>query len=154
MLRFEKINLKTHRDIVITFRKDSFLVSFGEVSNFQEEDYLHWLEEKMKNDPDGLVLVEENGEYIGQLELTIREYQGKTIGYVNLYYLTPEKRGNGKGKELHNYAKQFFKNNKVSEFHLRVSPSNTAAIKFYQKIGMEEVGPEGDGKVIRMKGYL
>lgn len=28
------------------------------------------------------------------------------------------------------------------------------AVKFYRKIGMEEVGPEIDGKVIRLKGYL
>lgn len=63
-------------------------------------------------------------------------------------------RGKGKGKELHNYAKQFFENNKVGEYHLRVPPSNTRAIKFYRRNGMEEVGPEVDGKVIRMKGYL
>jgi ribosomal protein S18 acetylase RimI-like enzyme len=63
-------------------------------------------------------------------------------------------RGQGKGKELHNYAKQFFENNKVREYHLRVSPSNSTAIKFYRTIGMEEVGTEVDGKVIRMKGFL
>jgi ribosomal protein S18 acetylase RimI-like enzyme len=71
-----------------------------------------------------------------------------------LYYLIPEMRRQGKGKELHNYAKQFFEYNKVREYHLRVSPSNTTAIKFYRTIGMEEVGREVDGKVIWMKGYL
>ncbi|WP_338053742.1 GNAT family N-acetyltransferase [Salsuginibacillus kocurii] len=98
--------------------------------------------------------MEENGEYIGQLELTIREYEGNDIGYVNLYYLIPKTRGLGKGKELHNYAKHFFKKSKVSEYHLRVSPSNVAAIRFYMAIGMEKIGPEVEGKVIRMKGYL
>lgn len=27
------------------------------------------------------------------VELTIRKYEGQPIGYVNLYYLIPEKRG-------------------------------------------------------------
>jgi RimJ/RimL family protein N-acetyltransferase len=152
---FEEIDIKKHRDIVIKFRKDSFKVSFGNTSGFgEEEEYLRWLEEKKRKFPEGFVLVKEDGKYIGQLELTIREYEGNDIGYVNLYYLIPEMRGQGKGKELHHFAKQFFKNNNVSEYHLRVSPSNTTAIKFYREIGMEEVGPEVDGKVIRMKGYL
>ncbi|MBP1969849.1 RimJ/RimL family protein N-acetyltransferase [Virgibacillus natechei] len=153
-MKFKEIEIKKHRDKVVEFRKDSFKVSFGDTSGFGEEEYLHWLDEKIKDLSKGFVLVEEDGKYIGQLELTIREFEGKEIGYINLYYLVPEMRGKGKGKELHNYAKQFFDNNKVSEYHLRVAPSNSAAIKFYHKNGMEEVGPEVDGKVIRMKGYL
>ena len=154
-MHFEEIDIKKHRNIVVEFRKDSFKVSFGNISGFgKEEDNLRWLFEKTKDFPKGFVLVEEDGEYIGQLELTIREFKGNDIGYVNLYYLIPEMRGLGKGKELHNYAKQFFKNNNLCDYHLRVSPLNAAAIKFYRKIGMEEVSPEVDGKVIRMKGFL
>lgn len=71
-----------------------------------------------------------------------------------MYYLTPDMRGKGKGRELHTYAKHFFKSNQVNEYHLRVSPTNTAALNFYHKNGMKEVGPEVGGKVIRMKGIL
>jgi len=63
-------------------------------------------------------------------------------------------RGLGKGKALNAYAKQFFINYGVSEYHLRVSPNNMHARKFYRNLGMEEVGSELDGKVIRMKGYI
>jgi RimJ/RimL family protein N-acetyltransferase len=154
-LTFEEIDTKKHRDTVIEFRKDSFYVSFGDTTGFgEEEEYLQWLDEKIRSFPGGFVLVKEDGNYIGQLELTIREYEDNNIGYVNLYYLVSEMRGQGKGKELHNYTKQFFEKNKVKEYHLRVSPSNSTAIKFYRKIGMEEVGEEFDGKVIRMKGNL
>jgi len=113
-----------------------------------------WLKEKIKAFPDGFVLIEEKGKNIGQLELTIREFEGKNIGYVNLYYLIPDMRGKGKGKVLHNYTRQFFKNQHVDEFHLRVSPSNASALAFYRKLGMKEIGPEVGGKVIRMKGKL
>ncbi|MGG1657512.1 MULTISPECIES: GNAT family N-acetyltransferase [Geobacillus] len=99
-------------------------------------------------------MVEENGRFIGQLELSIRKYEGRNIGYVHLYYLIPEKRGKGIGQELHNYAKNFFRNNKVTEYHLRVSPNNTQSMKFYKKNGMEELCSEFDGKVIRMKGNI
>lgn len=153
-MEFKEIDIKKDRDIVTEFRRDSFAVSFEDASGFDKEDYLLWLDEKIKDFPKGFVLVVEDGQYIGQLELTIREFEGKEIGYVNLYYLISAMRGKGKGKELHNYVKQFFENNKVSEYHLRVSPSNTRAIEFYRKNGMVEVGPEVDGKVIRMKGYL
>lgn len=154
-MQFEQINLDENRDTVISFRKDSFQVSFGNIDSFGDEAvYLNWLAEKIKLFPEGFVFVKEFGEIIGQLELTLREFEERKIGYVNLYYLIPSKRGNGRGKELHQYARQFFEKNKVREFHLRVAPENYAAIKFYKKIGMEEVGPEVDGKVIRMKGEL
>lgn len=96
----------------------------------------------------------ENAKPIGQLELIIRECEGKKIGYVNLYYLIPEKRGLGLGNELHLYALKFFKGFGVNEYHLRVSPGNRRARSFYLKNGMEKVKDEFDGKVIRMKGYL
>lgn len=154
MLKFIGIDIKKHHKEVVEFRRDSFRVSFGDTSNFDETDYLTWLEEKTAEFPEGFVLVQEDEGYIGQLELSIREYEGKNIGYVHLYYLISKKRGYGIGEELHKYTKRFFKRNKVSEYHLRVSPTNTFAIRFYRKIGMEEAGSEVGGKVIRMKGYL
>lgn len=154
MLQFKTIDLEKQREQAIRFRRDSFEVSFGDAVDFDEADYLQWLKEMVNDYPEGFVMVEEEGELIGQLELSIREYDGASIGYVNLYYLIPASRGNGRGEELHIYAKDFFKSRHVTEFHLRVAPSNTPAIKFYRKIGMKEVGPEVDGKVIRMKGSL
>lgn len=88
------------------------------------------------------------------LELTVKEYEGKEIGYVNLYYLIPEKRGVGLGSHIHEYAIKFFKNNNLSEYHLRVSPTNKHAIAFYKKNGMELIQTEMDGKVLRMSGTL
>lgn len=155
MMQFNTIAIEKDRETVIRFRKDSFLASFGEISGFgQEADYLEWLEEKVEQYPKGFVLVTENNKAIGQLELSIREYNGKHIGYVHLYYLIPEKRGMGLAKELHQYALNFFKENHLHDYHLRVAPANKRAIQFYKKNGMEEIGPEVDGKVIRMKGKL
>lgn len=153
-MKFKQIDIENDKKQVINFRKDSFIISFGDHSNFDEDEYLEWLEDKVKKFPDGFVLIEEDGRYIGQVELNVRECEGKNIGYVNLYYLIPEIRGMGRGKELHNYAYRFFIKNNIDEYHLRVSPTNTSALKFYRKLGMREAGLEVDGKVNRMIGYL
>jgi GNAT superfamily N-acetyltransferase len=72
-------------------------------------------------------MVEKDNRLIGQLELTIKKYEDRKIGYVNLYYLVPDFRGIGIGKELQKYASSFFKSQNHNEFHLRVSPTNTSA---------------------------
>lgn len=154
ILQFVRMNLENHCKKIVEFRRDSFVVSFGDDSGFDEESYLRFAREKMASYPEGFVLVKENNKYIGQLELSIRKYEGKYIGYVHLCYLIPEERGKGKGRQLHDYAKQFFENNNVHEFHLRVSPHNPSAINFYRKIGMSEIGPEINGKVVRMRAYI
>ena len=115
---------------------------------------MDWLQQQSEKNPKGFVLVVDNKMPIGQLELTVKEYEGKEIGYVNLYYLIPEKRGMGLGSHLHEYAIRFFKNNNVSEYHLRVSPTNKTAIAFYKKNGMKQIKTEMDGKVLRMYGTI
>ncbi|MCO7126450.1 GNAT family N-acetyltransferase [Sporolactobacillus shoreicorticis] len=94
------------------------------------------------------------GRAIGQLELSIREYEAKSIGYVHLFYLIAEKRGNGLGHEFHQYAMHLFKQHGTSEYHLRVAPTNTHAQAFYEKQGMKKLKTECDGKVWRMKGTI
>jgi RimJ/RimL family protein N-acetyltransferase len=58
------------------------------------------------------------------------------------------------GNDIHQYALRFFRGKNGREYHLRVSPANIPARRFYKKIGMKEMGPELDGKVIRMKGEI
>lgn len=154
-MRFEPIDVNKHREYIITFRRDSFIVSFGTDEAFgKEEEYIDWVKLKSNEFPDGLMMFLEDGLPIGQLELTIREYNGSRIGYVNLYYLIREKRGVGLGNKLHQYALKFFRNHGLNEYHLRVSPNNQHALEFYRKNNMVELGTEHDGKVIRMKGIL
>lgn len=154
ILQFININLAEHREIVTEFRRDSFKASFGDDIDFDKENYLHWLKEKIIDYPNGFVLAKKANKYVGQIELSVRKYNDIDIGYVHLYYLIFEERGKGLGQVLHDYAKRFFKAKNINEFHLRVSPSNTAAIRYYRKMGMNEIGPEMNGKVIRMKGIL
>ncbi|AIF42801.1 acetyltransferase [Virgibacillus sp. SK37] len=151
---FRPINVDRDRDLVLAFRKDSFVVSFGNENDFHEEEYLEWLKDKQMDESTDFVLVQEGDAYIGQLELSIRQYEGKRVGYVHLYYLIPDKRGKGLGAKLHTYAENFFRSQGVSEYHLRVSPTNTSALSFYRKLGLTVIGEELDGKVTRMRGQV
>ncbi|WP_373561751.1 GNAT family N-acetyltransferase [Bacillus sp. AFS073361] len=60
----------------------------------------------------------------------------------------------GLGSHLNHYAITFYKDNNVSEYHLRVSPTNKHAIAFYTKNGMKQMKTEMDGKVVRMSGNI
>ena len=154
-MEFLPIDISKHKEYVVPFRRDSFIVSFGTDKEFGDDNvYLDWLQQQSLKNPKGFVLVVENNVPIGQLELTIKEYEGKEIGYVNLFYLIPEKRGMGLGSLLNDYAITFFKNNNVNEYHLRVSPTNKQAIAFYTKNGMKQIKTEMDGKVVRMSGNV
>ena len=99
-------------------------------------------------------MVVENGEPIGQLELTVKEYEGKEIGYVNLYYLIPEKRRMGLGYLIHEYAIKFFKEimlvNTIFVFLQRI----ITPLHFYKKNGMKLIKTEMDGKLLRMAGRI
>ncbi|KMK95216.1 GNAT family N-acetyltransferase [Rossellomorea marisflavi] len=150
----QKIDVDKHREIIVSFRRDSFRVSFGTNRDFDEKEYVRWVEKQSDLFPDGFILLMEEGVPIGQLELTVKDYEDSKIGYVNLYYLIPERRGSGMGNKLHQYSLQFFRTHGVSEYHLRVSPSNHQALGFYRRIGMRECKKEFGGTVIRMRGTV
>lgn len=79
-MKFEPIDIKKHRDYIILFRRDSFVVSFGTDEDFgDEEEYLDWVRTRTGEFPGGFVMVWEDEIPIGQIELTIRKYEGKTI---------------------------------------------------------------------------
>ncbi|MEJ8549271.1 GNAT family N-acetyltransferase [Bacillus velezensis] len=119
---FKRINLNKHKETAVSFREDSFFVSFGTADHFNKDEYLRWLSSQIKCFPDGFMLLFHNG----QLEASIKFYRSHKIGYVHLYYMTEKQRGRGCGTKLHQYANQFFR----------------AALSFYRKKNMVVVGSE------------
>lgn len=153
-MEFTTIDLEKDRETALKFRREAFRESFGATDSFNEEDYLDWLQKKMNEHPEGIVFVRNNGRPIGQIDLSIREYRGRLIGYVHLFYLEEEWRDRGLGMQLFDYAMRFFHERDITEFHLRVAPGNERAVAFYKKYGMTEAGEELGGKVIRMTGSV
>jgi RimJ/RimL family protein N-acetyltransferase len=122
------------RDMALKFRRDSFDVSFGDPDGMGDaQGYFIWIEMNNLLNPWSFVIMEEDGKPIGQIELELLNYGGRNIGYVSLFYLIPEYRGKRIGIEQIKYAEAFFKKYGLTEYHLRVSPTNTPALKFYKK---------------------
>lgn len=139
-MEFRSINPIDDRNLIIAFRKDSYVVSFGHLAGFGDEDeYVNRVSERVLRFPDGQVIIEENGRSIGQLELQIVSYEGREIGYANLFYLAADYRGQGRGKVLITYAEDFFHKQGVKEYHLRVSPDNIRALSLYKRSGMRKL---------------
>ncbi|MGG1395135.1 hypothetical protein C7M22_00014 [Bacillus velezensis] len=100
---FKRINLNKHKETAVSFREDSFFVSFGTADHFNKDEYLRWLSSQIKCFPDGFMPLFHNGQPIGQLEASIKFYRSQKIGYVHLYYMTEQQRGRGCGTKLHQF---------------------------------------------------
>ena len=154
-MQFRTIDFEKDKELIIKFRKDSYVVSFGSEEGFCDElTYINRIKERVKKFPEGQVIIEKDNLPIGQMELQIREFDGKEIGYVNLFYLIPEYRGKGLGKDLIRYAEDFFRKSNVTEYHLRVSPTNERAIRFYNNSGMVKLREEKEKNLVYRMGKL
>ena len=149
MLEFKPINLERHQDLCIQFRADAFACSFGSTVLFYGEDgkgaerYLQWLRQQITDIQNSCVHLWKGKQVIGQMEMG-RWNLDPTVGYVNLFYLIPEVRGQGLGQKLDQYATNFFKQLGCPSARLSVSPTNLAAVRFYLKQGWIDLGQRED----------
>lgn len=146
---FKTIDLKLHSDYCLQFREDSFVVSFGNATKFHEADgnggerYIEWLKLKIAKDPYSVVHYWIDNKIVGQIELGYLK-DDPLCGYVNLYYLIPSLRGKGFGADLDKYVTDYFEKKKIKKLRLSVSPTNSSAIAFYEKMGWKDLGPRQD----------
>ncbi|MED3570684.1 GNAT family N-acetyltransferase [Cytobacillus praedii] len=143
------IDVEKDQDMIIKFRKDSYVVSYGSEEGLGDETaYINRIKERVKKFPYGQVIIEKDNFPIGQMELQIKYFEGREIGYVNLFYLIPEYRGKGLGNTLIHYAEEFFRKASVEEYHLRVSPANKRAIRLYTNSGMVKLREDNEKNLV------
>lgn len=138
-LEFVDLDVDKNHEIILKFRADSFVVSFGSADLLYGENgegaerYLNLI--RQRNQFKGsCVHVIYQGQIVGQIELRAMNDKADE-GYVNLFYLIPQFRGSGLGAQLDKYAEDFFRKNKMKSAYLNVSPTNERALKFYEKCG-------------------
>jgi GNAT superfamily N-acetyltransferase len=145
VLHFAPIDLAANGSETFAFRIDSFEISFGSADAFlsewgqRGERYLDHLRARMSELPGSCVHVWQGSSLIGQVELRGAR-EDPSEGYVNLYYLVPEKRGVGLGGALDRYAVDWFAGRGLSGAALGVSPNNQRAVRFYLKHGWADQG--------------
>ncbi|HET7580109.1 MAG TPA: GNAT family N-acetyltransferase [Bacillales bacterium] len=141
-LQFRTIDAEQDRETVLAFFRDTQMASVGNEDHFDDEDYLNRIKKHVSVNPDGFVLALEDGKPIGQLELQIKSYQDRKVGYISLIYVTAACRGKNYSKKLLAYAENYFTGREMGEYHLRVSPANRRALRFYEKSGLAMLGEE------------
>ncbi|MBS4537535.1 GNAT family N-acetyltransferase [Clostridium sp. D2Q-11] len=147
-MKLRRIDIKKDKDIIISFREDTYRISFGTEEGFNEASYIERMKERVNKFPNGQLIVEKENKAIGQLGLLTRNNLEDYIGYINLIYLIPEYRYKGIGESLLKYAEGFFKQLELTEYHLRVSATNKKAINFYTKFGMKKIEEENEKQPI------
>jgi len=155
-LCFETIDLARNFLTCVQFRADSYFVSFGSLTGFSAEmgpdnvAYLARMERKIANLPTGNCHIWQGKNIVGQTEMRILD--SLDIGYVNLFYLIPDLRAKGHGRELHQHACCVFKGLGMQTMQLSVSPQNKRALRFYEKMGWTSLGPRpGREKMLLME---
>ena len=145
-LTFRRIELPGDAARVVAWHADACRATFGEVTyrkRLERPDrYLHHLAERIEEYPEGQLMAVAGGECVGQMELQVP--YGLEVGYVNLFYVAPAFRRQGCGRAMHARAEQYFRSWEARRVELHVSPTNPAAVRFYEAMGYGVVRREGE----------
>jgi len=147
-LTYRPLSLHDHRELIIQYKVDAFICSFGNADKFlgkdpQAKQYTEWLHSKLVNDPNSTVHILLDDVIIGQIELGHFKKDPK-VGYVFLFYLIPEMRGKNLSPQLDQYAMYYFQNGGYKSAMLSVSPSNLRAVKSYERMGWYKIDIQHD----------
>jgi ribosomal protein S18 acetylase RimI-like enzyme len=152
ILTYRTIELPRDAARAVAYHADACRESFGagdyERRLERPEHYLGRLAAGIEEFPDGhLLALAAGGECVGQMELQVP--YGMESGYVNLFYVAPEFRRRGYGRAMHARAERYFRSWEARRIELHASPTNPAAMRFYDAMGYRVVGREGD--MVRMR---
>ena len=146
MLEFRPYDI-AHIQRSFDFLLETFCISFGSDKVQWPNNLGSYHFEKYKADIERLLLNKEyfffsvfrDSQLIGQVELKKLK---DSIGYVSFFYLIPEYRNQGFGRELIEFSMRELKRNDCHKARLTVSELNVAALKFYAKNGWKSLGPD------------
>jgi ribosomal protein S18 acetylase RimI-like enzyme len=143
--RIELINADQDGELCIAFRREMYAASFGSYEGVEEEMgednalYLEQLRAKIAQLPEGNVHLWRGERIVGQAEMRLLDEE-PDVGYVSLFYVAADCRGEGLGRVLHEHAVDVFRRRRKKLMRLSVSISNARAIAFYRKLGWVAVG--------------
>ena len=145
-LTFRRLTLPGDAARALTYHRDACRATFG-AAQFERHlappgQYLAELARRVEEFPDGHLLAFAGRRCVGLVELQVP--YGLTVGYVNLFYVTPPMRRRGYGRLLQARAEQYFRSWEATRVELHVSPLNLPAMRFYEALGYAIVGREGE----------
>lgn len=143
--RIELINVERDAEVCIAFRREMYASSFGSYEGVEDEMgednaiYLEQLRAKIASLPEGNVHLWRGDRIVGQAEMRQLDEEPH-VGYVSLFHVAADCRGEGLGRVLHEHAVDVFRRRGKKLMRLSVSISNARAIAFYRRLGWAAVG--------------
>lgn len=147
ILTFRPIDLDRHADLCVAFRADSYVCGDGDARRFwatagpDGKAYFGRLATHLDDLPGSCVHVWLDERVVGQVEM-MRDPDDPSAGKVNLFYLEPDHRGIGLGRQLEAYALAYLRDQGFARAWLRVSRTNRRAVAFYAKQAWVNSGPD------------
>ncbi|WP_413289774.1 GNAT family N-acetyltransferase [Bdellovibrio sp. HCB337] len=138
---------KNHIDKSYGFLMDSFQISWGPdkakwpngLGSYPLEQYRTDIEKLLTYNSVAIFSVFHGDQTVGQIEL--RKLKDGS-GFVSFYYLVPEFRNKGLGKQLDDFAINELKRRGCTRVRLTVGELNKAAQRFYEKSGWKLLGAD------------
>jgi aminoglycoside 6'-N-acetyltransferase len=143
--RIERIDAAHNADLCIAFHREMYVASFGTDAGLDEEmgvenaNYLEGLRARIAQVPEGNVHLWRGSRIVAQAEMRLLE-EDPSIGYVSLFYVAADCRGEGLGRALHEHAVDVFRRRGLRAMRLSVSISNPGAMAFYRHLGWKAIG--------------
>src|SRR3989338_162264 len=118
------------------FQKESVPISFPGIKpnlpNFKKNLFKYF-----KKEPDGIAVLEKDGEVIGYIWLNTKynSFRKKRYGLIRKLYIKNAYRGRGLAKRLLKFAEEYFEKKKAKYIELKVTLTIRAAVDLYKKAG-------------------
>lgn len=136
MFDYRTIDLESHAELCLSFRRDAYMCSFGTLAGFEifAADYIERVGKRVALDNWFYEHVWHNNTIVGQLEYR-SDSDWQNFGYINLIYLSAPYRNKGLAEGLQQRIQTVLSNCSCRGAVLSVSRSNKAALKHYAKVG-------------------
>ena len=147
-LQFKPIDLDHQMKVFLDFIRDTHLCSFGSMEGFVDENgqgeerFVERVRVRLAEEPESCLHVWRGEEIVGQLHLG--RFVDPAVGYINMFYVSPEWRGTGVALAIEEYACASLQAQGFQSAYLSVAAQNHRAIRFYQKQGWTDLGPRQD----------
>ncbi len=141
-LRDECVDPAKHRDTYERCYADAWMSAHGDLEGFAAEPYYRAACEHYRRDAEAVMLLYENENFAGLLDLDTGRGSHAGYGWISLLYLCPEYRYRGLGVQLLGRAVAKYRRLGRRSIRLHVAEDNTAALAFYRANGFEELSRE------------
>ena len=138
-LRHVCVDPAEHRKTYEQSYADAWLAAHGDLSGFEAGGYFLAACEHYKRDRESVMLLYEGESYAGLIDLDTARGEHAGYGWVSLFYLRPEYRGQGLGVQLLGRAIAKYRKLGRRSIRLHVAEDNAMALAFYRANGFAEL---------------